>query len=92
MSLVYGFYYHSLITHLIENDEFDLLRLMTDWCQYNNPRLHDAVELILENIDELSDDFFDRFIELLDKYEKTEDALLCVRKLIEREKKERFVL
>ena len=92
MSFRYGTYYYSLIGHLIETDKFELLRLIEDWIQYNNPNLPNAIEYILEYSVELNDEFFDRFIELLDKYGKTEDAILCVRKLIERNKKERFAL
>lgn len=92
MSFRYGTYYYSLIGHLIETDKVDLLRLMGDWIQYNNPNLPNAIEYILEYNYMLNDEFFDKLIELLDKYNKIEEALLCVRMMSERKKKERFEL
>lgn len=92
MSFRYGTFYYSLIAHLIETNRFKLLNLIEDWFEYNNPNLPNAVEYILEYIDELPEEFYCKFIELLNKYNKTEWALLCVRKRIEREKKERFEL
>lgn len=92
MSFRYGSFYYSLIAHLNETNRFKLLHLIEIWLKYNNPNLPNAVEYILEYIDELPVEFYDKFIELLNKYNKTEWALLCVRKRIEREKKERFEL
>lgn len=85
------YYYQSLLEHLI-GEPSALLYLLEDWCKYNNVNLDLAIDLILEHSDELTDEFFDRFIEILDKYGKTEFALLCVRKLIEDCRKERFEL
>lgn len=92
MGFRYGTYYYSLIGHLIETDKSELLRLMEDWIKYNNPNLNNAVEYILEYGVKLPNEFFDRFIMLLDNYNKTEYALLCVRKLSERKEKEKFIL
>lgn len=92
MSFRYGTYYYSLIGRLIETDKFELLRLLEDWIQYNNPNLSNAIEYILDYSVELNDEFFDKLIKLLDHYDKTEFALKCVRHMIEREKKERFAL
>ena len=86
-------FYQSIIKHLIEKNELlDLLRLIEDWIQYDNPNFEAGINYILENSDELTDKFFDRFIEILDKYGKTEYALRCVKKIIEDRKKERFEL
>lgn len=85
--------YQSIIKHLIEKEElFDLLLLLDDWIQYNNSNSELAIDFILENLDDLTDEFFDKFIEILDKHNKTEYALKCVRKKIETLKKERFEL
>lgn len=92
MSFRYGTYYYSLIGRLLETDRTELFRLLEDWIIYNNPNLHNAIEYVLEYSIDLPDEFFDKFITLLDKYDKTEDALLCVRKMFERKKKERFIL
>lgn len=92
MSFRYGTYYYSLIGHLLETDKPELFRLIEDWIIYNNPNLPNAIEYILEYSVDLPDEFFDKFITLLDKYGKTEDALLCIRKMLERKKKERFAL
>jgi hypothetical protein len=92
MSFRYGTYYYSLIGHLVETDTSDLLRLLSDWAQYNNPNLNNAIDYILEYGVKLSDEFFEKLIEILDKYNKIEPALLCVRELSERKKKERFIL
>lgn len=86
------YYQQSVIEDLIENNEFELLQAMDKWCEYNNPLLENAIKVILDNSDDLTDEFFDRFIEILDKYGKTEYALWCVRKRIETLKKERFEL
>lgn len=86
------YYYQSIIDHLIKYESHDLLRLIDDWIRYNNPNLEACINYILENSDDLTDEFFDRFLEILDKYGKTEFALQCVRKLIEDRKKERFEL
>lgn len=86
------YYNQSIIEHLLKYDKFELLRLIEDWIQYNNPDLEAGIDLILENSDDLTDEFFDRFIEILDKYGKTEYALKCVRKIIEDRKKEHFEL
>lgn len=69
-----------------------LLEFLEDWIQYNNKRFEEAINYIFENSDDLPDEFFDKFIEILDRYNKTEFALMCVRHLIERKKKERFEL
>lgn len=92
MGFRYGTYYYSLIGHLIETDKSELLRLIEDWIKYNNPNLNNAVEYILEYSIKLPNEFFDKFIMLLDNYNKTEYALLCVRKLSERKEKEKFIL
>ena len=92
MSVHILYYQRSVIKDLIENNEAELIQAMEKWCKYNNPLLEDAIDIILENSDELTDEFFDRFIEILDKYGKTEYALRCVRKIIETRKKERFEL
>lgn len=86
------YYYQSILEHLIKYEPSELLRLIEDWIQYNNPNLEAGFNFILEHCDDLSDEFFDRFIEILDKYGKTEYALKCVRKIIEDRKKERFEL
>ena len=86
------YYYQSVIDHLIKYESNELLRLIEDWIQYNNPNLEAGINFILANSDELTDEFFDRFIEILNKYGKTEYALKCVRKIIEDRKKERFEL
>lgn len=91
MGFRYGTYYYSLIGHLIESDERELLRLLEDWLRYNNPNLKNAIEYILEYGYKPTDNFFNSFITLLDNYNKTEYALLCVRILAER-KKESFIL
>lgn len=86
-------FYQSIIKHLIEKNELlDLLRLIEDWIRYDNTNMEEAINFILENSDRLTDKFFDSFIEILDKYGKTEYALMCVRKIIEDRKKERFEL
>jgi hypothetical protein len=92
MSFRYGTYYYSLIGHLVENDRTELFRLLSDWIQYNNPNLNNAIDYILEYNDKLPDEFFEKLIEILDKYNKIEPALLCARELIKRKKKERFIL
>lgn len=92
MSFRYGTYYYSLIGHLLETDRTELFRLLEDWLEYNNPNLPNAIEYILEYAVELPDEFYNKFIEVLNRYNKTEWALLCVRKMIDREKKERFIL
>lgn len=86
------YYYQSVIDNLIKYESNELLHLIDDWIQYNNPNTEKAIDFILANSDELTDEFFDRFIEILDKYGKTEYALKCVRKIIEDRKKERFEL
>ena len=82
----------ALLDYLIEENERELLDLLHDWMHYHNRNLEPAIEYIFENSDELTDDFFDELIKLLDQYNKTELALLCVRRIIGREKKERFTL
>lgn len=86
------YYNQSIIEHLLKYDKFELLRLMEDWIQYNNPNLEAGIDLILEHSDDLTNEFFDRFLEILDRYNKTELALICVRHWIERKKKEKFEL
>lgn len=89
------YFFRSRIEELIkdgQSGQSELLLLLEDWCQYNNPNMEEAVNFILEYSDDLTDEFFDRFIEILDKYGKTEYALKCVRKIIEDRKKERFEL
>lgn len=83
----------EFIMFLIETDELQLLDLLSDWLQYNNKNCTLAIELILDNSDILSDDFFEKFIVLLDKYNHTEYALLVIRDIINRQKnKDRFTL
>jgi len=83
----------SIIKHLIKKNELsDLLCLFEEWIKYDNKRFETGINYIFENSDGLTDEFFDRFIVILDKYGKTEFALKCVRKLIETHKKERFEL
>ena len=91
MGFRYGTYYYSLIGHLLETDERELLRLLEDWIRYNNPNLNNAIEYILDYGVKPTNEFFDKLITLLDNYNKTEYALLCIRMLSER-KKENFIL
>jgi hypothetical protein len=82
----------ALIDYLIEENKRELLDLLRDWLHYHNRNVEPVIKYILENSDKLTDDFFDELIKLLDEYNETEFALLCVRRIIEREKKERFTL
>ena len=87
------FYPGATIEYMIKNNnEEEILYIIDSWTKYNNPFLSDVIAVIFENSDDLTNEFFDRLIEILDRYDKTEFALKCVRHIIEREKKERFVL
>lgn len=78
---------------LIETDELQLLDLLSDWLKYNNKNCTLAIELILDNSDILSNDFFEKFIVLLDKYNYTKYALLVIRDIINKQKNNnRFTL
>lgn len=78
---------------LIETDEPQLLDLFSDWLKYDNENCTLAIKLILDNSDKLSDDFFEKFIVLLNKYNYTEYALLVIRDVINRQKNiDRFKL
>lgn len=80
------------LRQLIKYNISYFFELLEYWCKSDNCNLEIAVDFILEDSDVLSDEFFDRFIEILDKYGKTEYALRCVRTRIETLKKERFEL
>lgn len=89
------YFFRNRIEELIKDGrsgQSELLLLLEDWCHYNNPNMEEAINFILEYSDDLTDEFFDRFIEILDKYGKTEYALRCVRTRIATLKKERFEL
>lgn len=86
------FYPDATIEYLIENNEHELVCLIESWAKYNNPFLGNAIAVIFENADDLTNEFFDRLLEILDRYSKTEFALKCVRCMIEREKRSVFVL
>lgn len=91
MGFRYGTYYYSLIGHLIETDERELLRLLEDWIQYKNPNLNNAIEYILEYGAKPTNEFYNKLIVILDNYNRIEYALMCIRVLSER-KKESFIL
>lgn len=80
------------LRQLIKKDASHFLKLLEYWCEYDKSYLDIAIDVIFENSDDLTNEFFDRFLEILDRYNKTELALICVRHWIERKKKEQFEL
>ena len=84
------YYWECQIDYLIKNNDPKLIELLDDWLNYKNVLSDAAIEHILDNVDKLSDEMTNEFIDILEKYDKIEYALLIIRKLIEQEKKGAF--